>query len=63
MEEILNWAGTCSRVVLATIFFITPGMAFWLVVTGIVVAIRRFARSSLYLTVRNRVRPAASAPS
>jgi hypothetical protein len=63
MEEILNWAGTCLRVVLATMFLVTPGVAVWLVVAGILVAVRRFGRSSLYLTVRNRVRPAASPPS
>lgn len=63
MEEILNWGGTFWRVVLATIFFITPGVVFWLVVAGILAAVRRFARSSLYLTLRNKVRPAASTPS
>lgn len=63
MEVLLDWAGTGLRVLLATIFFLTPGMAFWLVVVGIVMAIRRFGRSSLYLTVRNRFRPAASSPS
>ncbi len=63
MEELLNGAGTFLRVMLATVFFVTPGMAFWLVVAGILVAIRRFGRSNLYLTMRNRLRPAASTPS
>lgn len=60
MEELLNWAGTCLAVVLATIVFLTPGVAFWLVASGILVAVRRFAGSGLYLTLRNRVRLAAS---
>jgi len=60
MEEILNWAGACLRVMLAMIVFLTPGVAFWLVVTGILVAVRRFAGSRPYLIVRNRLRPAAS---
>ncbi len=60
MEEMLNWAGICLRVVLAVVFLVTPGMVFWLVVTGLLIAVRRFRRSHLYLTVRNSVREAVS---
>jgi hypothetical protein len=63
MGELLNCAGTCLRVVLAVIFFVTPGMAFWLVVVGLVAAVRRFRHSNLYLALRNRVRATASVPS
>lgn len=63
MGEMLNWAGTTWRVVLALVFFLTPGVAFWLVVAGLVAAVRRFRHSKLYLMVRNRVRAAASLPS
>ncbi len=60
MEEMLNWAGTYLRVVLAMIFFLTPGMAFWLVVAGLLVAVHRLRHSNLYRNVRNRFREAAS---
>jgi hypothetical protein len=60
MEEILNCAGTCLRVVLAVVFFVTPGMAFWLVVASLVAAVRRFRHSDLYLNLRNRVGATAS---
>jgi hypothetical protein len=54
MEELLNYAETCLHVVLAVVFFVTPGMVFWLVVAGLVAAVQRFTHSNLYLTVRNR---------
>ena len=60
MEELLNWAGTGLAVVLATMVFLIPGLAFWFLMSGILVALRRFADSGLYLTVRNRFRLAAS---
>lgn len=63
MDEMLNWAGTFLRVVLAVIFFVTPGMAFWLLVAGLVAMVRRLRRSNLYLTVRNWLRATASLPS
>lgn len=60
MVEVMQWAGICWRVVLAVIFFVTPGIAFWLVVVGLAILIRRFLRSNTWQIVRNKVRVAFS---
>lgn len=56
MAEVMQCAGTGLRVVLAVIFMVTPGIAFWLVVLGFLAMVRRFGRSNLYQIARNKVR-------
>lgn len=54
MAEVLRWVGDCFRVVVATIFFLTPGMVFWLVVIGVIVAAHRSKGTGLYKTIRDK---------
>jgi hypothetical protein len=63
MVDILLFAETSVRVVLAVIFLVTPGIAFWLVVTGLAVLIRRLGSSKPFRAVRNSVGAVSSQPS
>jgi hypothetical protein len=54
MAEVLRWVGDCFRVVVATIFFLTPGMVFWLVVVGVIAAVHRSKGTGLYKTIRDK---------
>lgn len=63
MADILLFAETSMRAVLAVIFLVTPGIAFWLVVTGLVVVIRRLASSKQFRAERSDVGTVSSQPS
>jgi hypothetical protein len=63
MVDILLFAETSMRAALAVIFLVTPGIAFWLVVTGVVVMIRRLGSSKLFRAERNNVGTVSSQPS
>lgn len=43
MAEILEWVGECLRVLVASIFALTPGIVFWLVVIGVVAIVQRWS--------------------
>jgi hypothetical protein len=47
MSEILQFVDTGLRVVLALVFLVSPGIVFWLVVSGLVFMIRRLASRKL----------------
>lgn len=55
MAEVLHWAGTCLRAVLGVIFILTPGVAFWLVVLGLLAMVRWIGRSNLYQIARSKL--------
>jgi hypothetical protein len=63
MAEILLFLETTMRAVLAVIFLVTPGIAFWLVVTGLVLVIRRLAGSKPLRAERSDVGTMSSQPS
>ncbi|MCL7451710.1 MAG: hypothetical protein M8467_01540 [Anaerolineae bacterium] len=48
MEQLLFWTGTALRVLLAGVIALLPGTTVWLTMIGIGLAIRQFARGSLY---------------
>lgn len=56
MAEIFRWAAACGRVAVAAIFALTPGMVFWLLVIGVIVAIHRVRHARLYQSVCDRIR-------
>jgi len=56
MAEVLLWVENCSRALLGLIFFLTPGVVFWLVVIGIVIVFQRISHTDLYRIVRDTIR-------
>jgi hypothetical protein len=62
MADILLFAQTSMRVLLAVIFLVTPGVAFWLVVTGFVVMIRRMGSSKPFRAERKKVGTVSNQP-
>jgi len=62
MVDILLFVQTSLRVVLAVFFLVTPGIAFWIVVTGLVLMIRRLG-SKPFQAERNNVGTVSSQPS
>ena len=47
MNEIVQFVDTGLRVVLALVFLVSPGIAFWFVVSGLVFMIRRLTSGKL----------------
>jgi hypothetical protein len=47
MNEIVQFVDTGLRVVLALVFLVSPGIAFWFVVSGLVFMIRRLTSRKL----------------
>jgi len=56
MTEIFRWAAACGRVAVAAIFALTPGMVFWLLVIGVMVAIQRVRHTRPYQSAGDRIR-------
>lgn len=56
MAEILRLVAVWGRVAVAAIFALTPGMVFWLLVIGVIVAIQRVRHTRLYQNVCDRIR-------
>ena len=46
MDQVIQIVETAVRVVLATAFFVTPGILLWLTVIGVAAAIRRLGSTS-----------------
>jgi hypothetical protein len=62
MAEVIRRAGDCFRIVVATVFFLTPGMVFWFVAIGVIAGIRRWSpwRCASHRARRNPREPEAS---
>ena len=48
MEQVLQGIVTVGHVILGGLFALMPGALVWLVVLGVVLAFRQFAKGSLY---------------
>ena len=53
MQEVLHWAATAQRVVLAGAFALAPGLAVWLLALGVFVTMRWLACSDLVKGLRH----------
>jgi hypothetical protein len=63
MAEIVQFVETCLRVALGLVFLVSPGIAFWLVVSGLLFMIRRLAGRNLCGAERKGVGAVPSQPS
>jgi hypothetical protein len=52
MQEVLHWATTALRVLLAATLALAPGMSVWLLVIGVVLILRRLGDSDLVQGLR-----------
>ena len=55
MLDVLWWVGDGFRAVVGTMVMLTPGIAFWLVVVGIIAIIQRGRYTGLYQIVWDKI--------
>jgi UPF0716 family protein affecting phage T7 exclusion len=56
MTEVLGFAADGFRVIVAGIFALVPGIAFWLAVIGLLLIIQWVSQAPLYQIAQNKIR-------